>query len=65
MKKTLRTSKSSASYAALSRAEKQLKNTAGKKMSAKAHFTNGVTVSGQWKLPRSKNIGNCSRKMPV
>ena len=28
----------------------------------KGHFTNGAAASGRWKLPRLKNIGNCSRK---
>ena len=45
-------------------AEKPSKNTAGRRMSAKAHSTNGAAASGRWKPRRSKNTGNCSRKTP-
>ncbi len=62
MKKFLRTNRWLGLCEGLSRAEKPSKNTAGRRMSAKAHFTNSITDSGQWRFLKSENTNSLSRK---
>lgn len=45
--------------------EKTIKEYVGKRMSAKAHFTNGVINLGRWRFPKFVSIANFNKKILV